>query len=125
MSALPSAPTVLIVDDSPDTREVMAYVFMDAGFCVCGVGTVEEAIEWLRQKDAPVLIVSDIAMPGRSGVELVAYVRRDAALRLTPIIVVTGRAPKEMTLAVDAVLQKPVDPYDLVESAKKVLALAS
>ena len=117
--------TVLLLDDHADTREIMSLVFRDAGFAVCEAATVEDAIQCLREDTPPALILSDLAMPGASGVEFIKYLREDAALSTIPVIVVTGRSPAEVSIEAHAILQKPIDPYVLLDTAKRVLALAS
>lgn len=116
------APCVLLVDDHADTREMLSIVFRDAGFQVCQASTVEEAIRCLRVDGVPALILSDIFMPGASGVEFIRYLREDAVLRTIPVIVVTGRNPAEVCVEAHAILHKPIDPYILLETAKRVLA---
>lgn len=119
------APTVLVVDDHTDTREMVSLVFRDGGFHVCEAGSVADALQCLHDDCAPALILSDLAMPGTSGVEFIQYLREDVTLRTIPVIVVTGRDPSELSIEVDAILQKPVDPYALFEEAKRMIALAS
>ena len=122
MSTPSDAPTVLIVEDHADTREMLSLAFQSAGFRVCEAGTVAEAIRCVRDEVVPSVILSDVAMPNASGVEFIKYLREDATLSRIPVIVVTGRTPSEVPVEAYAVLQKPVDPFALVETAKAVLA---
>lgn len=125
MSASPSgSPSVLVLDDHADTREMLCLVFKEAGFRVCEAGSVDEAIQCLRD-DPPALILSDIAMPGATGVHFIEYLRQDAAHRSIPVIVVTGRNPAEIRIEAHAIVQKPIDPDSLLETAKRVLTHAN
>ena len=120
--AIIDSPTVLIVEDHADTRELLAFVFESAGFTVCNVGTVAEAVgRLLTVSSLPALILSDIVMPGESGAEFIRYVGADAALKQIPIIVVTGANLAEVPLGATVVVRKPVDPYALVRVANQVL----
>ena len=65
---------VLIVDDDPDARECMAIALAGAGALVIQAGLVGEALEqFIRYR--PDVVVSDIAMPGRDGFDLIRSVR--------------------------------------------------
>ena len=118
------SPAVLIVEDHADTRELFALVFESAGFTVCSVGTVAEAMGRLLAVTSlpPDLILSDIVMPGASGAEFIRYLGVNAALKQIPIIVVTGAKLTEVPLEATLVVQKPVDPYALVSLANEVLS---
>ena len=115
-------PTVLIVEDHADTRELLAFVFEAAGFTVCSVGTVAEARGRLAVTSLPALILSDIVMPGASGAEFIRYVGANAALKQIPIIVVTGAKLADVPPEATVVVQKPVDPYALLRVANQVLS---
>ena len=118
------SPTVLIVEDHEDTRDLLRFVFENAGFSVCGVGSVAEAVgRLLAIARLPALIVSDIVMPGASGAEFIRYIRANEALKQIPIIAVTGAKLTEVPREATLVVQKPVDPYALVRVANQVLAV--
>jgi len=82
-----SAERLLIVDDEPYVREVLCRWLIDEGYqCECA-GSAEEALELLRP-GAFALVVSDIGLPGKSGVELLREVR--ARLPDTAVMMVTA-----------------------------------
>jgi DNA-binding NtrC family response regulator len=68
--------TVLFVDDEPALLRGIARMLRDAPLEVLTAGNAEEALAALRERDVDVLI-SDIDMPGMSGLELVKVVRRE------------------------------------------------
>ncbi|MGA3010021.1 MAG: response regulator [Terracidiphilus sp.] len=73
---MPNTPaTLLIVDDDPSIRELLSQVLSEIGY---SVRTAEGGISALReiQNEVPGLLVSDLNMPGMSGFELLAVIRR-------------------------------------------------
>ena len=71
---VPPAPartgTILLVDDEPEVRRVGHRVLAEAGHVVVEAGSVDEALEILDRRDDIDLLLSDVVMPGRSGIEL-------------------------------------------------------
>ncbi|MFN2455449.1 MAG: response regulator [Pyrinomonadaceae bacterium] len=118
---------VLVVDDEPDAREVVAAVLRQSGAEVHASGSVADALEQLEAWQ-PNLLVSDIGMPGEDGYALIKKVRAlDAAhLGEIPAVALTAYASTEdRARALSAGFQlhvaKPVEPLQLVEA---VAALA-
>jgi signal transduction histidine kinase len=66
--------TVLVVDDDPDAREVIARILRGGGASVLTASSVATAMELLRES-TPGLLVSDIGMPGEDGYDLIRKVR--------------------------------------------------
>ncbi len=83
--------TVLVVDDEPDVAVYLASVLEDAGFEVLTAGDGEEAMRLIRSQP-PALISLDLVMPGKSGIRLLAELRRDRELRRIPVVIVSGHA---------------------------------
>ena len=80
-------PRVLIIDDEEDIRDVLYDVLNRAGFEVDVASTGDEGIEKLRSKLADV-IVTDIIMPGKDGVETIREIRKE--FPDAKIIVISG-----------------------------------
>lgn len=106
---------LLVVDDEPDTRELVAFALRRYGAEVKACGSAREAIAELKQW-RPDLIVSDIGMPGEDGYEMMRAIR--ALLPelggLTPAIALTGYASandqeKARSAGYQAHLAKPVE----------------
>ncbi len=115
------ASRVLVVDDDEDVAKVYGKVLAGAGFdVVVRTDSTQAALEVVTQRFAA--IVSDIAMPGMSGIDLLSVVRSyDADV---PVILVTGNGTLET--AMDAIslrsteyLLKPVDPPALLRAVRK------
>ena len=83
--------SILVVDDEPDVAVYLASVLEDAGFAVLTAGDGEEAMRLIRSQP-PALISLDLVMPGKSGIRLLAELRRDRELRRIPVVIVSGHA---------------------------------
>jgi CheY-like chemotaxis protein len=111
-------PGVLIVDDDPDTRELLAELLVEEGY---RVGVAEDglgAIRYLRSGGAPQVILLDWRMPGSDGGEFRRFQRADARFAKIPVVVMTGdlrveAAPGELDAA--ELLVKPVQVDRLLE----------
>jgi signal transduction histidine kinase/DNA-binding response OmpR family regulator len=84
---------ILIVDDDPTARELLAKILQPIGFTVFQAGSGEDGIELARHQ-APDLVILDLVMPGMSGFEVVKVLKADHYTRAIPVLVVTA---KDMT----------------------------
>ncbi|MCC6670855.1 MAG: sigma-54-dependent Fis family transcriptional regulator [Planctomycetes bacterium] len=113
--------TVLVVDDEADLRWVVRNLLRDAGLEVLEAGDADGALA-LARDHSPDVVLSDVRMPGRSGVELLEELRRlDGDL---PVILFS--ALEEIDTAVQAMkkgaydyLAKPFDPQRLVLTVQR------
>lgn len=117
---------VLLVDDDPDARELLARALEGAGADARTAGSVEGAMAALQGEQFDVL-VADIGMPGLDGYDLIRQVRshRDALVRGMPAVAVTAYArPEDRDAALAAGFQvhlaKPIDLDALVEAIRDV-----
>ena len=115
--------TVLVVDDEEKLRRVVELQLKSAGFEVEQAGSAEEA---LRLADRAQVILTDLRLPGISGLELLAHLRRQDFH--TPVIVMTAYGSIET--AVDAMkagaadfLPKPFSLDHLMTVVNKALEL--
>lgn len=116
---------VLVVDDDPDIREYFAAVLGDHGYEVAEAGDASSALARLDHFTPDVVIV-DVLLPGRSGLDLLVTLRRSSRWSATPLVVVTGvdqllKDDCQSYLGAhagvegpDAVLGKPIDPAALL-----------
>src|SRR5450759_3253396 len=81
---------ILVVDDEPDITALVAYHLARAGFRVKTAATGPEALESV-QAEPPDLIVLDLMLPGRSGLEVLAELRRHEETRDIGVILLTAR----------------------------------
>jgi signal transduction histidine kinase len=108
---------ILIIDDSPDTLDMMCTLFRQRGCNVVAASSGEEALRSLSEA-RPHLIVSDIGMPGMNGYELLARIRSEPGMEAIPAIAISGYAMEEdRRLAISAGfaahLSKPIDLEEL------------
>jgi signal transduction histidine kinase/CheY-like chemotaxis protein len=108
---------VLVVDDQPDARELLAMVLGRAGAQVSAAASAAEALELLGRGELDVL-VSDVGMPAVDGYALVGRVRDLTAGRI-PSVALTAYASEDdrrraLAAGFDAHLPKPVEPAELV-----------
>lgn len=114
---------VLLVEDDPNVRLGCEQAMQLAGIPVIVTASAEEAEKYL-QDDFPGIVVTDMRLPGISGMDLLRKVRaRDADL---PVIIITGHG--DVTLAVEAMrngaydfMQKPFSTDDLIEVVRRAL----
>jgi diguanylate cyclase (GGDEF)-like protein len=83
-----AAVRVLVVEDDPATRVLLEGVLGAAGYAVRSAGHASEALA-LAADDAPDIVLTDILMPGMSGLELIRRLRADARWQGTYIVVIT------------------------------------
>jgi len=110
--------TVLIVEDDPDTREMLGRFLEFAGFEVATAGNGVEALGVLRAGRTASAILLDLMMPVMDGWQFRAEQRGDPSLSHIPVIVVTAAGPRERVppIDVDAWLGKPIDLDVLLET---------
>ena len=118
---------VLVVDDEPDTRKMIATVLRGAGASVVTASSAAEGFEQLTEQSFDVL-VSDIAMPTEDGHSLARRIRaRDDEKSRIPAVAVTAYGgPLQRRLALSAgfddYVKKPFGPQELVRAVAGVAA---
>lgn len=82
---------VLVADDDPDIRDILVLNLEAEGFLVAAADNGAEA--WALAKTAlPDLIVLDVMMPERDGLEVLADLKADARTRDIPVVLLTAKA---------------------------------
>jgi CheY-like chemotaxis protein len=109
---------VLVVDDEPDTLDLLRRVLGDSQAQVAAAASVEAALVALGAFN-PHVLISDVSMPGRDGYELIRVVRSTTTPEDLPAAALTAYArPEDAARAREAGFQmhlsKPVEPYELV-----------
>ena len=107
------SPSVLVVDDFPDGREMVAEYLVFRGFSVLQASTGAQAIE-LARKHRPRLILMDLGMPGLDGWETTRQLKGDARTKGCVIIALTAHAlasqhATAISAGCDDVIAKPFD----------------
>jgi CheY-like chemotaxis protein len=110
---------VLVVDDEPDTLDLLRRVLGDSQAQVAAAPSVEAALATLGTFN-PHVLISDVSMPGRDGYELIRAVRSTTGPEDLPAAALTAYSrPEDAARAREAGFQmhlsKPVEPYELVK----------
>jgi CheY-like chemotaxis protein len=119
---------IVVVDDEPDTREILSEILQAAGATVATAASLADALA-LCDHFRPDLLISDIAMPGGDGYALVRQLRRRGPRRGggVPAIAVSAHAREEdrrRALAAGFLryVTKPVEPADLLRAVREIAA---
>ncbi len=83
---------VLVVDDDVPILNLVAGLMRKRGHAVIAVESAPEALEMLDARSAPDVLVTDVAMPQMTGLELVNAVRERTSLADLPVIFLSARA---------------------------------
>jgi PAS domain S-box-containing protein len=116
----PTAASVLVVEDHPPLRELIATVLEDAGYRVLTAANGAEAVR-LAGEDSIDLVLTDVVMPGLSGTALVQNLR---ARSLNPrVVFMSGHDEGLVQTMADTrhFLQKPFTPKSLLATVSKAL----
>lgn len=116
-------PTVLVVEDEPAQREVLAYNLEAEGFRVAKAGNGEEALV-LVDETMPDIIVLDWMLPNVSGIEVCRQLKTRSETRGVPIIMLSARSEevdkvRGLETGADDYVVKP---YSVVELMARVRA---
>lgn len=118
--------TILIVEDDPDTREIMGRYVTLAGYDYVSASNGWEALLAVDQNHID-LILLDVMMPGMDGVTFLNILRNAQTKRNTPVVIVTAMSNQELTsrfhdLPVDAILPKTQELFDeLMQIVRRIL----
>jgi CheY-like chemotaxis protein len=117
---------ILLVEDEPDARELIALALRSSGADVEAVDSAGNALHRL-QSFAPDVLLSDIGLPVQSGYDLIRTVRAlSSEMNKVPAIALTAFATetdRQMSLSAGfhAHLAKPVEPGHLIETIKSLI----
>lgn len=117
---------VLIVEDTADTRALLKAVFEAEGYEVLEAADGIEAVE-VALAELPDAIIMDMSLPGIDGTTAVKIIRREPALRSTPVIACTAYNKwewrgKSIVAGCDAFVTKPIDFTQLRSVLAQLLA---
>ena len=111
---------VLVVDDDPLVRNLLAAVLHDASFDLDEAVDGHDALA-IASVHPPDVVVVDVMMPGLDGFEVCRALRADPAFATTRIVVLTakssnGAREEAFDAGADAFFTKPFSPLDLIET---------
>lgn len=116
---------VLIVDDDPDIRGILAFTLEDAGYMVREAGDGAEALLAMEKK-APDCLVLDLMMPGVDGFGVLRSKRQLGIAPDARVLILTCKTAERdyvrgWELGADEYLTKPFDPDELIDKVKELL----
>ncbi len=119
------ATPILVVEDEPEIRELLAFTLSRASYDVVEAESSEQALQ-LLDRGIPELAIIDWMLPNMSGVDLARRLRRDELTQSIPIIMLTARGEEADKLrsfesGVDDYVTKPFSPRELLARIKALL----
>jgi two-component system alkaline phosphatase synthesis response regulator PhoP len=119
------AQRILVVDDDRQIVRLVQSYLQQSGFTVLTAYDGEEALHAIR-REKPDLVVLDLMLPKRDGLDVTRIVRGDEALSATPILMLTARVEDVdkligLELGADDYLTKPFNPPEVVARVKAIL----
>ena len=115
---------ILICEDNPMAMKTLSVILEREGFDADVAEDGNEGIEMLQKNDYDLLVI-DIHLPYRSGLELIKFVRSEQG-KETPVIILTAFSDHQMQrqageLGISDYIVKPFNPIDLVSRIKSLL----
>lgn len=120
--------TILVIEDEPETLELVSLILGDHGAEVKSASNAEKAMEVLETA-RPHVMVSDLNLPGADGCELVRRVRERFG-RTVPAIALSaskslGDAKRALDAGFDVHVAKPISSEELIEAVRAVGSIAA
>jgi signal transduction histidine kinase len=120
---------VLLVEDDAEARGLITMIVSRCNATVRAAASVDEALEILPAMQWD-LIVSDIAMPGRSGYDLIAEIQRLMGSEAPPVVALTAFGSPDDRRRIEAAgfirhMIKPIDPFIFAQTIETVLKSAA
>ncbi|MFW1678281.1 response regulator transcription factor [Pontibacter sp. JAM-7] len=114
---------LLMVDDDKELCELIGDYLVHEGFQVELAHSADQALDKLKQQDRYALMILDVMMPGKSGLELLQQLRPSVTL---PVIMLTGRGEEidrilGLEMGADDYLSKPCNPRELLARIRAIL----
>jgi two-component system chemotaxis response regulator CheY len=118
-------PRILIVDDVATIRQIVSSVLQEVGYVTVEAGNADEALALADVKRAH-LVLTDINMPGKSGLDLIKGLRATKNYRNTPILILAKddkdeNIQKAQALGASGWISKPFTPQSLLGTINQVL----
>ena len=118
---------ILVIDDDPDILDVMTITLKDAGYSVLCAPDGQSGI-LLAKSHFPQIVITDIKMPGMSGLELAHAMSSETRLASIPVLMLTARGhllhDGEMRSPnIVAIVHKPFSPRALLADVVSILAI--
>jgi len=118
-------PRIMIVDDVASIRQIVTKVFQDVGYQVTEAARGDEALDLAKIKRVH-LVITDVEMPGMTGLDLIRELRELKTYKTTPILILArdasdGNIKKAEGLGASGFIEKPFTPDRLLSVVNQVL----
>lgn len=122
---MPSETTILLVEDDHLLRQAFRILLEEAGYRCVEAGSAAEALARVGEV-VPALVLLDLGLPDRPGLEVVEEMRRQRRTSEVPVVALTGRSGEEerqMCLASGCTdyFSKPLEPRELLRRLPDLL----
>jgi signal transduction histidine kinase/DNA-binding response OmpR family regulator len=114
-------PRLLIIEDEPDLRSYLIKLFTRDGYEVEAVGDAENALAWFQEHadNPPDMLITDVMLPGQSGLDLLPQLRQGEETARLPVVVLTALAGSESAVqafaaGADDFVAKPFNSAELL-----------
>lgn len=112
---------IFVVEDGQTEQTMIKGILSHAGFTVDVASNADEAWKWLQKNSLPDLIVLDIVMPGKSGLELCRMIQEDEKMKDIPVIFCSSKSEEfdrfwALRQGAKAYIVKPYAPKELIET---------
>ena len=117
-----NAPHILVVDDDARLRDLLSRFLQESGFLVSGAESAAQARNILKNMQFDLLVI-DVMMPGETGLELLADIRKASSV---PALFLTAMNETEdriggLEVGADDYIAKPFEPRELTLRIKRIL----
>lgn len=110
----PNGKIVLVVEDDPDMREVVAELLTLDGYRVQVAATAQEGLDAVKGQP-PDLILLDMVMPGMNGEQFLKHLRANPSWQEIPVVATTALSMRKLPTSAVALLPKPFERHALSE----------
>ena len=117
---------ILIAEDEPDIRELVAFMLRFAGYEVMAASNGEEAVQ-AAARDVPDLVLMDVRMPRMTGYDACRIMKADPTLHDVPVVFLSAKGQEAeiqsgLEAGAEEYLLKPFSPDELTNRVRSILA---
>lgn len=119
------AKTVMLIEDEPNIIEAIGFILSRSGYEVRSHGDGATALDQIR-RTSPDLVILDLMLPNRSGLEILSDLRAAEGLGDLPVLMLTARGRKSdreqaERLGVSSFMTKPFSNNEVLEGVRSLL----
>jgi DNA-binding response OmpR family regulator len=117
---------ILIAEDEPDIRELVAFMLRFAGYEVMAASNGEEAVQ-VATRDVPDLVLMDVRMPRMTGYDACRLMKSNPNLRDVPVVFLSAKGQESeiqsgLEAGAEEYLLKPFSPDELTNRVRSILS---